>query len=242
VSWEFVDGLNMAGFEFSEQPRQPNEIVVARFTPAVGIIGEGRGDQVGRQSVSFEPSRHVVCDHVSAVQGGLQDFVFFDAAGTVLAGGGGGNPGIYSGQGMAVRAEFTYLPTIGTAAYTPYWEILVRGGEFARESNYRFPASDSALQAAFGVFPASRASTDPVIGDEAGAALSALAYIYESSRRVYTGKFRTPYLNPLIRPGQRVRITSTQSRQAGTVWLVERVRISRRGAFSSMEIEVAKGL
>lgn len=240
VMWRFVDRLNIRNFEVTEYPRQPNSFVLARFSPAGGQIGEGSGNTVGRQSVTFTASRFVAVDIMKCVQGRLDDWIFFSEAGAVLS---SVSPtGFYSGAVPAARAEFTYYPNIGNAAYTPYYDIVVRGEQAQPDGSYRFTADDSAHQAAFGTV-VGPVIADPILGDATGAQYSVDAYLAESVRKVYRGTLETPYLNPFIRPGHVVSVADHLTAQSSsTRWIVEQVQLIWKARSWSMQLELSRGL
>jgi len=237
--WRFVERLNIRKWEVAELPRAQNVFTLARFSPAGGQIGQARGRETKRNSITFEPSRSVHIDIIACVQGRLDDWVFFDAAGNNIYT--GGASGDYSGVTMAVRADFTYYPNIGATAYEPYYEVVARGGQRPRDTSYRTEVSDAAHQSVYGVVKGS-AINEPTLGDQAGADTCAAAYLAESVRKVYQGKLETPYLNPFIRPGHLVEVTDHWTAQSGSVWVVESVSFGWTGANCSMTLEMTKGL
>ena len=237
--WRFVDRLNIQSFEVTEYPRAQNSFVLTRFTPAGGKIGDASGNTVGRQSVTFTPSLWVTCDVIKAVQGRLDDWVFFSESGAALT-----TPeaiGIYSGQIPASRAEFSYIPQIGAAAYVPAWEVEVRGAQQPRETSYRLTADNTAHQAIYGVVPAP-VIKDAIVGDQAGGQASVDAYCAESTRKVWRATLTTPYLNPFVRPGHIVEVADYLTQQDSTRWIVEIVTLSWKGQSWSMTLELSRGL
>lgn len=237
--WRFVERLNIRKWETGELQRAQNSFTLARFSPAGGQIGQASGREIGRRSISFEAARAVHVDVIKAEQGRLDDWVFFDAAGNNIYT--AGASGDYSGATMAVRADFTYYPNIGAAAYDPYYEVVARGGTKPRDTSYKSETEDTDHQDAFGVVKGP-VINEPTLGDQAGADACAEAYLAESVRKVYQGKLETPYLNPFIRPGHLVEVTDHWTAQSGSVWVVEQVSLAWTGANCSMTLEMTKGL
>lgn len=240
-AWRFHDRYNIQMLECDELPRCANSFELVRFTPASGQIGEGRGSQVGQVNVSFEPSRLVIIDEVEVIQGDLVSWRYRSESGEYLTPTAIGN--VYSGPVPAASAEGVYLPIIGATAYQPSWYVTVRGGPFAREAVYRFPAEDAEHQAIYGVVAAGDLA-DPVIGDEAGAALAVWAQLRESVRRQWMARLRTPYHHPWLRVGQVIEVTDARTGQSGVKWLVEQIKRTRAGGYWSTELTCynSKGL
>lgn len=239
--WRFVDRLNIEDFQVTEYPRAYNSFVLARFSPAGGQIAQDSGNRVGANSISFPASRAVAIDVIRCVQGRLDDWVFKDAAGNAMAGGGPGSLPVYSGATPVVSCSFNYYPNIGATSYTPAYDIVVRGEPRKRDASYTATAESSAHQAVFGVNKAATIS-EATIGDQAGAELCVAAYLAESVRKVYKGVLKTPYLNPFVRPGQVVEITDRDCNQSSSLWVVESVSLAWSGAKTSMELELSRGL
>lgn len=263
ASWSFRDNLTIETFLVEEiWDDQSNRFKVTRFEPVAGIIGEqfasGSG-AVGRVgNISFSPASRTAYPEIRTNMD-LIDWVFKDEAGEPIAGSVGG---ILASAFPAGSVEFTSKPivpattqppaTSGTQGdtsgrYTPFFEVVFtgsgRGSGAAHSSQYTITVNDSATQAIFGVEQDYQDLEDPIYPTAAVAQDAAEAVLAESVRHVYRAVMRTPYLNPMIEPGQVIRVTDYLTGQSGTNWFVEAVTHDlAAGGEWSMELELSKGL
>lgn len=251
-NWTFVDQVNIWKVEGPGQlPRPKNQFTVARLDPSAGILKEHEltgGECLIRQKIALDkPSRFVQVEMVKMINGEPKNWVFKDI---------NGDPVPTSSAGIAASSipiasfEFDYVPAIGNFKWTPHYELVARGNGVQPAFSQSFsktwplPGHLSPTQAFDGINPEWTILESALIADSATAERSAKAAEAESVRKFWGCTFMTPYLNPRMRPGDRIRVQDYQTRQSGTVWFVDHLqkKWNRAGGTWEMRMECSRGV
>jgi hypothetical protein len=82
---------------------------------------------------------------------------------------------------------------------------------------------------------------DPIIPNSAVAQAYVAALLKESTRKVFSLSFDSPFVNPFIEPGDCIGVTDFETHQENMKWLCEEVSISIEGNDSLMSLTLSRG-
>ena len=226
AEFDFTDVLNLSGWTMRETTAgHKNRFRATRLQPGASrVLGEARGTTVGRNSetqITIDPpGRSVSFYKVLAEEGDLIDLVWFDEADNVL-----GQGVTYTGATPAAKLEFTYIYTVGPAAFDPEFHAYVLGAigqatDF--DTSFHGVANSSNEQSFYGIREEFSQLEDPIWPTSELAQAAADNMALENAHQRYLGRGRS-WLNPRVRAGTRVSITDYGTRQSGSVWVVRSV-------------------
>ncbi len=226
--WEFIDRHNIKDLELRQMQPAKNRFEAVRLSSVATILEDPKTctgpSCIGRKRIDLNSpiAGHIQIQVAKVVSGGLFDFVFFGKDDTPV---GGPNSGFYSGHVPVAYFEFTYVPQISNFAYIPSFELYIRGGspqstQAAVAEGFRASAEDAASITEVGENPEFANLEDPIFYDPETANATVRAHLNASVLKAWEVSFGTPYLNPLMDPGDIIRITDLLTRQERRKYLV----------------------
>jgi hypothetical protein len=137
------------------------------------------------------------------------------------------------------------INNLGMYEYLPEYEVIYRGGKNGASSgidlDYKFSAEDTAGIACLGLHEEYGDIEDPIIPNSAVAQAYVAALLKESTRKVFSLSFDSPFVNPFIEPGDCIGVTDFETHQENMKWLCEEVSISIEGNDSLMSLTLSRG-
>lgn len=228
--WQYLDRLNIEMLSIrSNADNVHNEAEATRMEPQGRLLGEcppcSGGQCVGRTvNITLDkPSKFVLLTG-KAINGVLENATGYDESGRVVATHVGPIGVLASGGAPIATIEATYKPIIGNVEYVPGYSAVQAWGGSLGTPGGSFDASYTDWDSVnnIGSRPDLRNLEDPAIPNESVATDYARLVVEESVRNTWVAVFRTPFLNPLLRPGDTIRITDWLTGTA-TVWFVEQL-------------------
>lgn len=242
--WTFADYqvIETLNLEFAEPPK--NEFTVGR-TQANNIIGQADctgGQCVGRTlNVSFNSPVTAVVPHVNkCLQGSMVDFVYFKSDGTPVNATAPSVGPVVSPTPI-VRVEATYIPAFTQAGQSTTvgapggylvgglgnygYDVTFTGGTDTNSSDTLFAVrvDSTPAQTMYGLNKEYTPITDPIIPN--GIVLSDMAncICYDSVRKTFWCKIRTPKVISAVNAGDLAYLTDNSTNQDNRPWFIEQV-------------------
>lgn len=231
--WNFVDRFNLQTVQVQQLEAPRNRFSAVRIKSIATVLEDPKSCSgnacIGRRRIDLAtPTKGPIQIQVTKVeQGSIGDFVFFGKDDAVLL---GPNTGVYNLDTPCAYFEFTYIPRISNFAYTPYFELYIRGGSpvgsaTTVQEGFDASAEDDNSIDDVGLNPEFANLEDPIFFSASTAQDTVDSHLNASILRAWSGTFETPYLNPLIDPGDVVSVTDYLTRQGGRKWLVDVVSL-----------------
>lgn len=240
ADWTFIDRLSIETGDLQcNAEGVKNYLTVARLEPQSRVLGEQvcRSPEVctGRTgSITLSRPCQSIVVIGRGVNGFLSNCTAFDESNNVTDFRAILGPMV--GSRPIARIEFTFQHTPTSAPVALGYQVEVYGGGQPRDEAFSWTVSSAPSIAEIGERREIRALEASIVTRAADGQGMANAVLDERIRRTWQLPMSTPFSNPLIRPGDRVRITDWLT-GGSRVWFVQSVSwVWTRGAADRMQL------
>lgn len=239
--WQFEERLQVKSLAIrSNADSVRNSFVVARLEPQSNLLGEQElrgGAAVGRTgNITLSRPVRFIQPVGQPTNGVLEAMTCYDESGAVTAFSALPLHPMRALKGPIARVEFTFRPTITTAPVSLGFYVAIYGGTTTTSQAFAYSVSSAESIAEIGERKEIRPLEVTMPVDAADAQAMANAVLEERIRRTWEMTLVTPFANPLIRPGDRLKVVDWLT-GGSRIWFVSRCSWSwSRGASPSLTI------